>query len=74
MTNDEITARIEQRMSNGESFTFGALHANLPEAAYRIADKAIQRWRRKGWIAYTREGRSIVWRLTDAAPYGPARN
>lgn len=72
MTDAEILTYVEQRMSNGQSFTFGSLHRGLPDTAYRIADRAIQKWRRKGWIAFTREGRNAVWRLTESAPYGPA--
>lgn len=30
-----------------------------------MADRTIQKWRRRGWIAFEREGRKIIWRLTD---------
>lgn len=66
MTDLEI---IEKRMGSGEPFTYGEL-LKIPEiadkaAASRLADKTIQRWRRKGWIKFTRQGRDCVWHLTE---------
>lgn len=31
----------------------------------RIADQCIQRWRRKGWIAFSRKKGTPVWSLTE---------
>lgn len=70
------------RMLNGEPFTYAGIGAVVSscgahEGRDRIADRTIQRWRRKGWIAFTREGRSVVWRLTELgvaqAPEGENR-
>jgi DNA-binding transcriptional regulator PaaX len=59
---------IEARMATGQPFTYGSLcrTAGQPQDPDRAVDKAIQKWRRKGWIALTREGRQVVWSLTDA--------
>ena len=59
---------IESRMSDGTPFTYGAL-CRLPGLHRdddRLPDKTIQKWRRKGWIAYERIGRDTIWSLTDA--------
>lgn len=62
---------IEARMANGRPFTYAELcvlarlHGNH-ENRSRLCDKTVQRWRRRGLISFTREGRSAVWRLTDA--------
>jgi hypothetical protein len=57
--------KLEQCILSGEPFTYGGLCALTENNdAAREADKLIQKWRRKGWIAFTREGRSVVWRLT----------
>lgn len=75
MTRDEIVAAIEARMGDGEPFTFGDLHrlqsikqpTSLDEPdPYRLADAAIQRWRKRGWISFRRVGRDTFWSLTDA--------
>ena len=62
---DAVTAYI----FSGEPFTYADLcGVNLltggDEGKDRVADKSIQKWRRKGYIAFTREGRNVVWRLT----------
>jgi hypothetical protein len=59
---------IERRMVSGEPFTYGEL-CRLPGLGRdddRLADKTIQRWRRKGWISFIRFDRSPLWSLTDA--------
>lgn len=58
---------IEKRMASGQPFTYGELCALTPsDEGGRLADRTIQKWRKKGWIAFTREGRNTVWRLTGA--------
>lgn len=59
---------LEARMSNGEPFTFQELaHLGLQAGIeWQSVDAAIQRWRKRGWIAFTRQGRNVVWRLTPA--------
>lgn len=62
---------ILKRIATGESFTYAQLHEIVDalganEAHDRIADRTIQSWRRKGFIAFTREGRSVIWNLTEA--------
>jgi hypothetical protein len=66
---------VEDRIFSGEPFTYSALCALRPNNdADRYADKTIQKYRRKGYIAFTREGRAVVWRLTDAGQeYARAR-
>lgn len=61
-TQDELD-RLTARMSSGKPFTYGALAADGLDKK-RAADKQIQKWRKKGWIAFTREGGATVWRLT----------
>lgn len=61
-----VEEKIRARMGNGEPFTYGELWLPYGIEAFRIADREIQRWRKKGFISFTREGRNVVWRLTDA--------
>lgn len=73
-----VTSEIEKRMSDGSSFTYSQLSAlaggwGFDEGKHRLADKAIQRWRKKGWIAFTREGRLLIWNLTDEGRAEKAR-
>ncbi|WP_371346522.1 hypothetical protein [Ancylobacter sp. IITR112] len=62
---DNLITRLERRIFNGEPFTFSGLHGNH-DAAYRPADRLIQKYRKKGFIAFEREGREAVWSLTEA--------
>jgi hypothetical protein len=69
MDRQEILKAVEARMASGEPFTFVQLHSPFSAQgvdAFRIADRAIQKWRKKGWIAYAFEGRTPVWSLTPA--------
>lgn len=57
-------------IAGGTPFTYSELSAvnnaaGGKESHDRLADRTIQAWRRKGKIAYTREGRNVVWRLTE---------
>ena len=73
---EEYQQAIERRMSNGKPFTYGELCRLGPRPVGeggRTADKIIQKWRRKGWIVFTREGRNTVWRLTEASPFTPSQ-
>lgn len=63
-TDDELD-RLTRRMASGEPFTYGALAAGGLDK-HRAADKQIQKWRRNGWISFTRENGRVVWRLTEA--------
>ena len=47
---------LTARMLNGESFTFASVGGS------RLADRLIQKLRRKGLISFTRDGRNVVWR------------
>jgi hypothetical protein len=64
MTKDEVEARI----LSGEPFTYGALcdwrlgTGDQGENRDRLIDRSIQRLRRKGLIAFKREGGKVVWR------------
>lgn len=68
MTRDDYKREIEERMADGRPFTYGDLYLHYwPDIdVSRIADQCIQRWRRKGWISFKREGGTPVWSLTDA--------
>lgn len=72
MTDKEtIAAAIESHIASGETFTLSdlvsiALRYSGDCDADRLADAAIQRWRKKGWISFSRAGRRTVWSLTDA--------
>jgi hypothetical protein len=61
---------IERRMASGDTFTLAQLsRLGNPTAGQmydRVADRAMQKWRRLGWIDFKREGRVPVWHLTDA--------
>lgn len=63
----DALAIIERRMGDGEPFTYGELCKlrGLPRDSDRLADKTIQKWRRKGWIDFVRFGRAPLWSLTD---------
>lgn len=64
---EELRVKMEARMVDGEPFTFSDLHHGFPEhEAYRLADRLIQQWRKRGWISFVRIGRSTIWSLTDA--------
>lgn len=73
MSDHSITSLIEKleaRMLSGEPFTYGGLCADEQGDILdkdRTIDKAIQRLRRKGLIAFTREGRNVVWRPVATA-------
>jgi hypothetical protein len=45
---EDIEAEITARMKSGKPFTALDLYGGRPTAAYRLADKLIQRWRKKG--------------------------
>ncbi|MFG1371538.1 hypothetical protein V5F32_05115 [Xanthobacter oligotrophicus] len=64
-----VVAAIEARMFDGTPFTYSGLSAvsevsGGDEARDRVADRTIQKWRRRGWIQMKREGREVIWRLT----------
>lgn len=65
MSVDE-TNRILARMSSGEPFRFADLWREEPKESYRLADRLIQQWRKRGWIEMRREGRDVWWSLTEA--------
>lgn len=64
--------RIEDRMMSGDPFTLSDLNAGLTDSAFgadrleRLADHTVQKWRKDGLIVSHREGRRILWQLTDA--------
>ena len=60
----DVLKEIIGRALVNEEFTFGGLHVGLPEEAYRLADKTLQSWRRKGFAVTERRGRQFVWKLT----------
>lgn len=71
MTKEQIQSAVEARMANGNPFTLKELR-QLPAFADvkdvspdRVADALIQRWRKRGWVTFTRVGRDTVWTLTE---------
>lgn len=61
--------RVEDVIFSGLPFTYMVLSganddAGGDESKDRLADRTIQKYRRKGMIAFTREGRNVVWTLT----------
>lgn len=62
----EIEKKIVHRMANGTPFVFQNLWVPYGDEAYRLADRLIQRWRKKGYISFVRIGRQSIWSLTDA--------
>lgn len=71
MTKDEAKAAVEMRIFNGVQFTFNQLSMHCRGVdgmrdPWRIADAAIQRNRKKGFIAFIRNGNQSIWHLTDA--------
>lgn len=69
---ETIIAEIERRIFSGEPFTFHELHRGA-DNAYREADRLIQKHRKKGFIAFMRDGRKVFWSLTDAGKEEKAR-
>lgn len=67
---------IEGRMRSGEPFTYGELCAvglanGGNENRDRLADKTIQKWRRKGWIEMRGgqvRGRAPLWFYIGGEP------
>ena len=69
MVNDDASdlSYIESRMGNGKPFCLMDLYI-FPQAGFnadRIADRAIQRWRKRGWISFERQKGVPVWSLTE---------
>lgn len=65
LSKEEIKEIIEKRIFSGEPFTFAQLHSGLPDFAYRIADRLIQKHRRNGKINFVRDGRKTIWSLVS---------
>ncbi len=66
------TIQLEERMLNGEPFTYGQLCKDFGEHEYgsgydRRIDATIQKLRKKGKIAFKREGGAVVWRAVSPA-------
>jgi hypothetical protein len=61
------SAIVQFMLGCDDGFTYGGLQAKFSpnEAKTRLADKAIQKARRRGWIAFTRERGLILWRPTE---------
>jgi hypothetical protein len=69
----DFEARLRKRMAEWP-FTFGELADLVKEhdLSFRFADALIQKRRKRGEIAYTREkGNGVVWRET--APTAPEK-
>ena len=64
---DAIQTAIEARMASGEPFTFMDVWGQIAfgdtrHPAYRMADKTIQKWRRRGLIRIDgRKGHAPLW-------------
>lgn len=63
----EQLTEVEIRMLSGEPFTFGHLCDAYPDGNHgRTIDGSIQKFRKKGFIAFVRQGRQVVWTATEA--------
>lgn len=67
---DAATKAVLDRIASGAPFTYAQLTElvvahGAHEGHDRIADRTIQSWRRKGSIAFVREGRNVIWSLTE---------
>lgn len=60
-----LTAQIEERMGNGEPFTFAGMYAKYAtdDECARMMSNAMAYWARHGWITHIGSDR---WALTDA--------
>jgi hypothetical protein len=60
-------AAMKVRMLSGEPWTYGELGSVAIRAGgiERDADRYMQKWRRKGWASFWRDGRRTVWSVTD---------
>lgn len=63
--------RIVEAIESGTPFTYGGLSTindafGGNESRDRLADRTIQKYRRKGLIEFVRENGRVVWRPTDA--------
>lgn len=54
-----MSPALETRMLSGEPFTYASMGATME------VDRAIQRLRKRGLIAFHREGRKIVWKAVN---------
>ena len=63
-----IERALRQRMMSGEPWTAGTLSAvaERMDGTFRDADRYLQMWRRKGWAEFRRDGRNVIWTVTDA--------
>lgn len=78
MTNESEKEGLEARMLSGEPFTYSGLSAARKQTFTgedifrdgdhdRLIDRTIQKLRRKGLIAFTRERGRVVWRAKATA-------
>lgn len=60
-----LPEQIETRMLSGEPFTYGGLASAFegqgPGDVSRLVDRTIQKLRKKGLIAFKRQGRDVIW-------------
>jgi hypothetical protein len=73
MSDVDINA-LEARMLSGQPFTYGDLSRQFSPGgikahhdASRVVDRTIQKLRRKGLIAFSREDGRVVWRATNGS-------
>lgn len=71
-TLDKITAKMRDHVSQPEGLRIGTAMRMVmdmtglsPGESDRLADRIIQRWRRKGFIAFKRNGKITTWHLTE---------
>jgi hypothetical protein len=64
---------LEHRMLGGDPFSHhdppapsAPVSGRFVPEPERLIDRAIQRFRRKGWISFKHEGGRVVWRWTSA--------
>jgi hypothetical protein len=62
------SAMVQFMLGCDEGFTYSGLAAKFStdEPRTRLADKTIQKARRRGWIEFKRERGSVIWRPTES--------
>lgn len=66
-----LLSDIERHMMAHETFRYGdmcRLFNAVPHSRDREIDGTIQRWKKRGWITFKREGKNVVWRKTNECP------
>ncbi|MGN7750599.1 hypothetical protein [Sinorhizobium sp. 22678] len=58
-------SKVYKRMLEKSEFEFSDLHIGLPDEGYRVADRTLQRLRKRGYASFRKEGRKFFWSLSE---------